>query len=135
MKYAVACIAGRGRGAKIGLPTLNFRIPADFPYPHGVYAGYVCGTSRGAGAHGEPENARDRKRGARHVAAFHYGPIPTYGSAAPSLEAHVLDDAALSEPFAIELVRYLRPVVRFKNTASLLDQVRKDVETTRETFA
>jgi riboflavin kinase/FMN adenylyltransferase len=111
MKYLVPVIRGRGEGKRIGIPTLNFEIPAGFPEKEGIYAGWVW-------IGGEP-----------HPAAFHYGPVPTFDVEASSLEAHLIDAGVAEAPAAaeFELVNFLREVRDFDDIAALQAQIAEDV--------
>jgi FAD synthase len=118
MKYASKVIDGKGRGAKMGLATLNFRIPSSFLYPQGIYAGYVyVGTNA-------------------YRAAFHYGPIPTFSEDKSTLEAFILKGRIkISRGVSFELLRYLRPIKKFLSPDALVRQIRRDGRATEKLFA
>ncbi len=106
---------GKGRGQGLGFPTLNLDLPGPLDQPQGVYAGYVT-----IGA-------------ARHPAAFHYGPIPTFNEAELSLEAYLLDVVLSERPESVsfELMEYIRPVRRFSGPEELALQIAQDVREVR----
>ena len=120
---------GAGRGGKeLGYPTANqyasdtAAVPAD-----GVYAGWLTiiddGDIRG-----------DMEPGVRYPAAISVGTNPTFGDARRSVESFVLDrDADLYGRMArVEFVGKVRDMVKFTSVDELLDNMARDVETTRE---
>lgn len=115
MRYAARVITGQGRGRRIGFPTLNLAIPELFPFTHGIYAGFVWIDGR------------------RYSAAFHFGPIPTFGEATPSLEAHLIDAAIEHVPAEIEFefVQFIREIKNFSSAAELAAHIARDVEDVR----
>ncbi|OGZ01823.1 MAG: hypothetical protein A2946_00240 [Candidatus Liptonbacteria bacterium RIFCSPLOWO2_01_FULL_53_13] len=128
MKYSAPVVRGKGRGKKLGFPTLNLRISSlnGFDFPHGIYAGYVwLGGIPPPRGFGEARQFR---------AAFHYGPVPTFHNARPSLEAFVLDAPALAAPphVAFELLAYLREIKKFPSSGTLIRAMREDVRRTKQ---
>jgi len=118
MIYAARVIVGKGRGRRIGIPTVNLMIPKRFPYRHGIYAGAVF------------------IGGVAYAAAIHFGPIPTFREAAPTLEAHFIDIVPMRIPAVMkfEFIVFLREIRIFPDAASLLVQVRKDIKNAREAY-
>ena len=119
MIYRARVRPGKGRGKRINFPTLNLRIPERFPYQHGIYAGWVCiGVTR-------------------YMAAFHFGPIPSFGEPDISLEAFLIDTQLKRTPPAVtfELMAYLREIRAFPTVAALVRQIEKDVASTRAMLA
>lgn len=115
MRYAARVVRGRGDGRRIGIPTLNLEIPPDLDAGHGIYAGRV------------------HIHGREYAAVFHFGPVPTFRIATPSLEAHLLD-AALQEPppaVEFELAARLRDVEHFETTEALVARIEEDIRRTR----
>ena len=112
MRYTALVIAGRGRGRRIGFPTINLEIPEGLGATHGIYAGWVY-------THGK-----------RHPAAIHFGPVPTFGEVVPTLEAYLLDGAltALPHDIEFELVAHVRDIRLFLNAEELAAQIKSDVE-------
>ncbi len=111
MRYWVSVLRGEGRGRNLKFPTLNFLIPKDFPYPHGIYVGHVfIGTDT-------------------YEAAIHFGPIPTFDESTPTLEAFLLDTNLKTPPTHadIELVSKIREIKKFENSALLIAQIENDV--------
>ncbi len=112
MVYQTAVITGKGRGKRIGFPTLNLQIPDAFGATHGIYAGRVT------------------IRGTVHPAAIHYGPIPTFHEVVPTLEAYLLDTQLIEPPREVEfeLVAYIREIKEFLTPRELSAQISADVE-------
>lgn len=111
---------GDKRGRKLGFPTANVTFPAAMAVPaDGVYAGWY-----------------QRPDGVRLPTAISLGRRPTYYEARAErlLEAHLLDfDADLyAEEAKVEFVAHLRAQARFESSQALVDQMHRDVETTRE---
>ena len=108
-------IKGAGRGKLLGFPTINLFIPPTVSIPYGIYAAWI-------------EIGKNRFMG-----ALHYGSIPTFDSPAPSLEVFLIDaNERLIPAFPIpaiqvELVKFLREVVKFDDSKRLIDQIGKDV--------
>lgn len=100
------------------LPTINLAIPRDFPYPYGIYAGYLIAA------------------GIRHIAAIHYGPIPTFANMKPSLEAYILSGhITLLSPIEVDLIRFIREIKKFPDSTTLRSAIENDLKVTAETFA
>ena len=115
MKYLARVIPGRGEGRRLGFPTLNLGVPEGFGAEQGVYAGWVWIGSE------------------KMPAAFHHGPVPTFGIVAASLEAHVIDADIPQPPQALEfeLVQRLREVQAFTGPETLSRQIAADVAAAR----
>lgn len=110
MKYPVKVVRGRGEGKRIGFPTLNFGIPADFNMEPGIYAGFV-----------DLEDAR-------HPAVFHFGPIPTFDIQEPALEAHLLLGLdTIPENAGVELTQFIRKIEQFPDMNALKAAIARDV--------
>ncbi len=111
MKYLARIIAGKGRGAKLGVPTLNFEIPKNFLYAPGIYAGIIY-----------IENMP-------HIAAIHFGPIPTFNEAEPVLEAALAKGLLKKRPVTaeIELLHYIREIQNFTNSEELVKTIASDL--------
>ena len=118
MTYEARVVSGRGRGRRIGFPTVNLKIPNPFPYAHGIYAGLVWVDGR------------------QFLTAFHFGPIPTFHEEAPSLEAYLIDAeiSEVPETVVFELVKFLREIKTFLTAEELAVQIRQDVEDVRQTL-
>lgn len=112
---------GKGRGQKIGFPTLNLSIPPDLDCPHGIYAGWVWLS--------EKDSATEKK----YAAAIHFGPIPVFKESAPVLEAHILDAEIEGIPgqATFQIVQFLREIRDFQGIDELVVQIEKDIQATR----
>lgn len=111
-KITVQTIKGRGRGKKIGIPTINFSIPASLTIAHGIYAGWLTVT------------------GDRYPAAIHFGPRPVFGENDISLEAYILGGdipAKLVIEAELEFVAFIREVADFGSPGDLVAQIEEDV--------
>jgi riboflavin kinase/FMN adenylyltransferase len=110
---------GDKRGRLLGFPTANVSLPDAIALPaDGVYAGWY-----------------QRPDGIRRAAAISLGRRPTfYRDAGLSLlEVHILDFEAdlYGEEARVEFVAHLRPQARFESAQALMDQMARDVATTR----
>lgn len=120
-------IAGRGRGRKLGYPTLNMATETHklLP-PHGVYASRV-------------------EVGHRYLQGMLYvGTRPTFGETGRSVETYLFDYdsseewAGLreeSQRFHIYVERFVRPDIRFRSPRQLVEQLKKDEKDTRRLLA
>lgn len=117
-------VHGDHRGRELGYPTANLSqdsvglVPAD-----GVYAGWLVRLD-------EPRDGVDR----RLPAAVSIGTNPTFDGHERRVEAYVLDRTDLElygERVAVELVRRLRPTLRFDGIGPLVEQMRADVDECR----
>ena len=103
---------GKGRGAKLGFPTVNLLIGESYAslLPLGVYSVEACGC----------------------VAVANYGRAPTMGAEAwvkPVLELHFIYDppALQGEKVRVEFRRFIRPEKKFDNIDDLMCQISADV--------
>lgn len=112
MKYLSNIISGKGRGRKLGFPTLNLVIPQNFDADHGVYA------------------ARVWIEKTEFLGALHYGSIPTFEDDAPSLEIFLLDYDGLKvlTELEFELIKKIREIKSFASVAKLKKQISEDVK-------
>ncbi len=103
---------GAGRGAAIGVPTINLAAPDPRKLlpPDGVYA------------------VRVAWRGRRWGGMMNQGPRPTFGVAARGLEIHLLDFAGelYGETVSVEWVRRLRDTRAFPSREALVAQLEHD---------
>lgn len=111
-------VRGDGRGRGLGFPTANLKVSnADklIP-PPGIYA------------------VRGVLRSGTHAGALHMGPRPTFRGSPPTIELHLLDFEGnlYGEEVRVDFVERLRDVQPFDSVASLVDQMREDVEAARE---
>jgi riboflavin kinase / FMN adenylyltransferase len=112
-------VHGDERGRQLGFPTANVAVPASIALPaDGVYAGWY-----------------QRPDGVRRPAALSLGRRPTFyeGAAMSLLEAYLLDFEGdlYDEPARVEFVAHLRSQARFESARALVDQMGRDVATTR----
>lgn len=106
---------GRGRGKKIGIPTINLDlscVPKELM--HGIYA---CRISFG---------------GKTYAGAMHYGPRPVFKDTV-ALEVHVLDEVVDVPPVQvdIEIIGRIRDVMNFPDTGSMMTEITQDIAKTR----
>jgi riboflavin kinase / FMN adenylyltransferase len=109
--------AGAGRGRGLGFPTANLTVPARILLPaEGVYAGKAFTGDEG------------------WVAAINVGTNPTFGAEPLHVEAFLLDFEGdlIGRPVTVELWERLRDEVRFDSPDDLAQQIKQDVERTRE---
>ena len=116
--YSVRGTVRRGaqRGRTLGYPTINVSTPPDKLLPaDGIYACWVD------------------VNGQRHRAATSLGVRPTFGEGARALECHLLDfsDDLYGATVAVTFARRLRDELRFPEARSLIEQIARDVEETR----
>lgn len=114
MKFLTHQISGKGRGSKIGIPTINLKVPQDFKLGKGIYAVWVTIDKR------------------IYQGALHYGPIPTFNQSEDSLEVMLLDvegqlGKLTSLPVEVEIIKRIRPIIKFNRVDELLKEVRSDV--------
>ena len=111
---------GNEWGRVIGFPTANIVAPGLLAHA-GIWAGIVRGASLPA------EGV---------IAAVSVGTRPTYygETGAALLEAHLLDFAAdlYDQELSVELHVLLRAEVKFETTELLVEQLRIDVQNTRD---
>ncbi|WP_404310414.1 bifunctional riboflavin kinase/FAD synthetase [Neorhodopirellula lusitana] len=117
--YRIAGIVASGerRGRTLGFPTANLDQVAEMLPGDGVFAG-VATTSDGA----------------RHAAAIHIGPNPTFDETRKTkVEIHLLDyDGDLyGQSLMVELLGKVRGVQKFPDAAALVDQLHSDLQSVR----
>lgn len=112
-------VSGAGRGRTLGFPTANVLADGETRPRPGVYA---CIAEVG---------------GRSWPAAVHLGPIPTFDSPRPVLEAHLLGFSGdlIGARVRVRFVRLLRDIRRFDRVEDLVAQIRRDVEETGRTVA
>lgn len=115
MKFESTHVKGKGRGKPMGFPTINLKIPDGFELEDGIYAAKV-----------KIENKI-------FIGALHYGPVPTFNESEKSLEVFLLGSSNnelenLNEKIIkVKIVKYLRPVIKFKSKEELIKQIKEDV--------
>lgn len=104
-------IKGRGRGGRLGIRTLNLKVPSGFALKRGVWKCMVFFEGKG------------------YRGLLHYGPRPTFGEEKDSLE--VLIGESLGRKVGkieVKIGRWLREVKKFASVEDFLRQVKKDKE-------
>ena len=120
MKFESTHIKGKGRGKPMGFPTINLKIPDGFELKDGIYAAKV--------------NIEKKV----FKGALHYGPVPTFSEEEKSLEVYLIEvtnDDLISyglenlaeKIIKIEIIKYLRPVIKFNSKEKLARQIDNDV--------
>ncbi len=105
-------VAGDARGGRLGYPTANLRVDADLLVPRfGIYAGETLG----------------------HRAALSIGVNPHYGGSERRIEPFLLDFEGdlYGRRLVVELWTYLREEAAFESEEALVNQIARDVESTR----
>ena len=105
-------VAGDQRGGTLGYPTANLQVEPDLLVPrYGIYAGSTLG----------------------HRAAVSIGTNPHYGGLERRIEPYLLDfDGDLyGRRLVVELWERLRDEAVFDSEAALIEQIARDVESTR----
>ncbi len=112
-------IEGKKRGAGLGFPTANIRMPSTASPRTGVYA------------------VEAEVDGARYGGAANLGYNPTFGDTEMSLEVHIFDftQDIYGKPITVRFADRLREERRFSGPQELVEQIRKDVEAARKILA
>jgi len=117
MQFESTHITGKGRGKPMGFPTINLKIPDNFKLKDGIYAAKVTIKNK------------------KFIGALHFGPVPTFGEQEKSLEVYLIsahDDLELEnldgKIIKIEIVKYLRGIIKFQSVTSLVKQIEEDVK-------
>ena len=116
MQFESTHIKGKGRGKPMGFPTINLKIPDNFVLKNGIYAVKV----------------KIEKKVFK--GALHYGPVPTFGELQKSLEVYLIDvtnndiEDLEVKLIRVEVIKFLRDVIKFKLVEDLVKQIEKDVK-------
>lgn len=106
--------SGKGRGKDMGIPTINFQIPASVDIAYGVYAGWL--------------HAKESK----YPIAIHFGPRPQFDETDPSLEAYVLSGIVTNTQlhYGIEFVGFIRgeKTFKFSSVEAMLRRIDQDIQ-------
>lgn len=100
----------------MGFPTINLKIPDNFVLKNGIYAVKV----------------KIEKKVFK--GALHYGPVPTFGELQKSLEVYLIDvtnndiEDLEGKLIRVEVIKFLRDVIKFKLVEDLVKQIEKDVK-------
>ena len=106
-------VTGKGRGKKIGVPTINFSIPKNLSLQPGVYAAWLYIKNN------------------RYPTAIHFGQRPVFKEEDMSLEAHIINNnipPEIPDQAEIELLSYIRPIQTFSSVPDMVKQIKKDIE-------
>ncbi len=118
--YLSAVQHGRRIGRELGTPTLNQAIPRNFILPlFGVYVSKVT------------------FRGEEYVGVTNVGTKPTVGSACALAETWMPDYRGpdlYGEVVRVDLLKFIRPEVRFNGLAELKEAILKDGDQAKEFF-
>lgn len=114
-------IVGKGVGRRHLFPTINMAVPIQVSLDHGIYGAWLSLKYRNAPILSLP-------------AAVHFGPRPTFNDSQVSLEAYVLSGAPLDSTYDpqdihVEIVQFVRGILRFENIAELRIQIQYDIQT------
>ncbi len=110
-------IHGSGRGHKLGYPTANLKLEADYILPKsGVYAGYV--------------NYKEDK----YKAAANFGYNPTFSSKDYRIEVYILNlkKDLYGERLSFSPVEFIREEKEFEDIADLKETIKSDILYTKK---
>lgn len=120
MRFESHQIRGRGRATTLGFPTINLEIPKGLKLDYGIYGVYLYVDND------------------KYLGAMHYGPSPTFKDELESCEVYLLDVDGTKLPVTdgkeikIDILRFIRGVMKFDTTGELIGQIEKDVEEIRK---
>jgi len=108
-------IKGKGRGKKLGFPTINLEIPKDLILAAGVYGVWV----------------KINKQ--KYLGALHFGPIPTFSEKEKNLEVFLIDvkikpTNKFNHLIIIEILKKIRDIKNFSSIEKLKNQINQDVK-------
>ncbi len=111
-------VHGDNRGAALGFPTANLKCHGQLAPLEGVYSVF---------AHVD---------GARIEGVAHLGPRPTFDSAAPTIEVHLMNfnQSLYGKRVTISFLNRIRGVERFADKEALIAQIKKDIEAAKIHF-
>ena len=104
---------GRGIGTKIGFPTMNIALAADYVYPrYGVYKtiAYISNVP--------------------HTAITNVGINPTVNADRVTVETHLpgYEKSVYGETIYLEFLDFIRPEIKFNSLDELKAQIEKDIK-------
>ena len=107
---------GAQRGRTLGFPTANLAEIKTLIPANGVFAGWAVTPN------------------ARHAAAIHIGPNPTFGEAARKVEVHLLDFQGdlYGSVLHVDFVDRVRQVRKFGSAEELQKQLQLDIQSVRQ---
>jgi riboflavin kinase / FMN adenylyltransferase len=109
-------VTGDGRGQTLGFPTANLDVPGELLLPaDGVYA--------------VTADVNDRQ----HRAVTNIGVRPTFAGSDRIVEAYLLDEVPdlYGRSLRLRFIDRIRDEIRFDDPSLLVEQIRRDVATTR----
>jgi len=117
--YTVAgeVVHGSGRGHRLGYPTANLKLEAEYILPRrGVYAGYV------------------HHRGERLKAAANFGHNPTFKPVDYRIEIYILEleENLYGERLSFSPVEFIRPEKEFDSIDKLRETIAEDILYTKK---
>ncbi len=118
-------------GQRLGWPTINLDPENDLIPAEGVYAGVAF---LGDAPNGGKADADTVTQHSPLSAAISIGRNPTFEQSEITVEAFLLDYSGdlYGRPMRLEFLEWIRPQQRFESTASLVEQIERDVARTRE---
>ncbi|GMO61709.1 MAG: hypothetical protein Ta2A_07950 [Treponemataceae bacterium] len=123
-------IHGKMLGRTVGMPTANFDTePQDIHAPSGVYATIVHLAAKTS------DGMSDRTSDRTLEGVTNVGLRPSIdNSSKMNVETHIFDfdEDIYGQTLSIELVGYIRPVVKFANLEAVKAQVQEDCEAARQ---
>lgn len=112
-KYKSKVAKGAGRGKKLGFPTANLDFSGlNLDFKTGIYAVWVW------------------IEGQKFGGVMHYGPRDTFQDKKNSLEIYIFDfnQDIYGKKIEFELVKFLRPTLKFEKIEDLISQIKKDCQ-------
>ncbi len=114
MLFSSFQIKGKGRGRKLGVPTINLQIPPEFKLEEGIYAAWVF------------------IDGESYRGALHFGPVPVFNELRRSLEVHLLDvlelPQTMDQRIKVRVVQKIREIQNFPSPEAMIERIQKDIE-------
>ncbi len=117
-------VHGQAIGKTLGFPTSNLRVPPMKLIPkQGVYL-----------ARALPYASLPKEGKEWYLALCHIGPRPTFDDSTPRVEVWMdgFEGSLYGARLTVELVDYIRPVIRFSSPRELRAQIMRDIELARE---
>lgn len=109
-------IAGSGMGKKLGYPTANLSLPAQFVAPYGVFLTTILGDF------------------GKKYALTYVGQRPTFGGKKRVIESHLLDYSGnlYGKQVKCTFLKNIRSEMKFNSSVELVEQIRKDLVKARQ---